>query len=149
MIKPSKLEIKHLDKKIQQTVCLRDRICLIDLPGCLVTPICGHHIIKKRYFETRWNEKNVVGVCIPCHAWAHKFTKESEVLLVRILIEKGILNDITEWQQIRKSAGYKGASLSAFVLRNISRSIVSQNNASNRRGSEVDIQDTVLNKGYW
>jgi len=149
MIKPSKLEIRQMDKKIQQIVCLRDRICLIDLPGCLVTPICGHHIIPRRYLKTRWNEKNVAGVCVRCHPWADQNPNESEPLLVSLLIEKGILNDITEWQQIRKNAGYKGASLSAFVLRNISRSIVSQNNNPDRGSSKADIQDTVLNKGYW
>jgi len=145
MIKPSKLEIKHLDKKVQQTVCLRDRICLIDLPGCLVTPICGHHIIPRRYLQTRWNEKNLAGVCVHCHPWADKDPK-SEPFLVRILIEKGVLNDIREWEQIRHSAGYKGSSLSDFVLRNISTSIINENNKASGRGSKADMRDTVFDE---
>lgn len=149
MIKPSKLEIKQMDKNIQQTVCQRDRICLIDLPGCLVTPICGHHIIPRRYLQTRWNEKNLAGTCLHCHPWADQNPNESEPLLVRILIEKGVLNDITEWEQLRQSVGYKGAPLSSVVLRNISESIVSQNNDPNRRGPEAYLQDPILNKGHW
>lgn len=149
MIKPSKLEIKHLDKKVQQTVCLRDRICIIDLPGCFVTPICGHHIIPRRYLQTRWNEKNLAGVCVHCHPWADHNPNESEAFLVRTLIEKGVLNDITEWERIKRNAGYKGASLSTFVFGNLSRSIMSENNKSNRRGSETDISDPILDKGSW
>lgn len=67
-MKPDKKTIKKNDCKFQQDVLERDYMCQM----CGRPSSVAHHIIPRRYFDTRWDTVNGTGLCIDCHAYAHR-----------------------------------------------------------------------------
>jgi len=92
------------DKTFQKAVIEREEnICLLceERINCSFTPICAHHIIYKRYSKSRHDPINGAGLCVKCHQWAHKHPKESEKLIIKLHVEKGIIKSVEWWE------GYK------------------------------------------
>ena len=53
------------------------------MPGCNKQGLEGHHVLKRRYLNVRWNLKNGRALCRMCHAWAENNPVSYEVVIVQ------------------------------------------------------------------
>ena len=52
------------------------------IPGCHKEGVEGHHVMKRRYLNTRWDTKNGRGLCNGHHRWAENHPIAYEVLII-------------------------------------------------------------------
>ncbi|MCK5602157.1 HNH endonuclease [Candidatus Pacearchaeota archaeon] len=82
---------KALDRLWQEKVT--GDIC--SFPSCNRIGNEGHHIMKRRYLNTRWNIENGRALCRECHLWAETNPQAYEDLILAELgeIEYGRLRE--------------------------------------------------------
>ncbi len=70
-VKDRKAAILRMDKKISAYVKERDgnkcRYC-----GNTLMRLDVHHIIRRSVYGLRWDEKNLITLCLKCHTWAQE-----------------------------------------------------------------------------
>ena len=53
------------------------------MPGCNRIGNEGHHVMKRRYLNTRWNIANGRALCREHHLWADTHPTEYEAIIIR------------------------------------------------------------------
>ena len=76
----TKQQKKQLDILWQQKVT-EGKLC--SFPGCNRIGNEGHHLMKRRYLNTRWVIENGRGLCREHHHWADTHPAEYENVIIR------------------------------------------------------------------
>jgi len=78
-----------MDKKISDYVRKRDGNKCIRC-GNVLNRIDVHHIKRRSIYSLRWDEKNLITLCLNCHEWAQNNKEGYEDFLWLLLETKGI-----------------------------------------------------------
>ena len=91
------------DRQWQEAIVERDGACQIGhliAHDCMVQPISGHHIIGRKYKETRHDMRNGIGLCPKCHQWVHGHPIESKKMIINLLVDNGIIESVEEFEKM-------------------------------------------------
>jgi len=102
----TKHEKKVCDRLWQEKIT--GGIC--SMPGCNKVGIDGHHVMKCRYLNTRWDVKNGRALCREHHNWAETHPTEYENMIIReigaweyaLLREKSLIIKKQFYDEIRE-----------------------------------------------
>jgi len=95
------------DREWQKAIVERDDTCRIGHllnHNCMVMPISGHHIIRRRYKKTRHDLRNGVGLCPVCHNWADSNPVKSRTIIIPVLIDNGVIESLEEFEAMELMA---------------------------------------------
>jgi len=101
MRKPTKSQIKKLDRQFQKEVIERDGECM--RCGHIGEDLSAHHLIKRKYYLSRHDIRNGITLCSKCHIpWAERYPIESEKILVATLIYYYYyFKDFDDWENYK------------------------------------------------
>ncbi len=106
IVKMTKHEKKVCDRLWQEKIT--GGIC--SFPGCNRIGIDGHHIMKCRYLNTRWDIANGRALCREHHSWVETHPAEYENMIIReigsweyaLLREKALIIKKQFYDEIRE-----------------------------------------------